>query len=427
MPQWIVRYALILLSTLFILFSLPPTHSIHTLNPTGRVEVIEGLRILHLQGNHYEMGLQQGLLCRDELRQLVRSYLYDHLILEQGVAHFWLLAYALLVERQVPKDLREEMQGIVDATGLSYRDVLLLNTIPDHLALAYQLPSWESFPLRFSPTSQDNTIRTISPGMSFSAWGKATINGELLLGHNRDSIESNLLSPYLLVVVRQPTSGNAFVSVGIMGMVGVWTGMNEEKIAVALSSAPTADIATNGQPLPFLLRRVLQAAGSLDEAINTILASPRLTGGNVLLGDGKGPRAVALELSPHRYAIFEVEAEHGLLARTDHFLRPELSLLQQERLSAQEEQTSRIRLEQIRHQLEWNHGWLGAEKALAFLEKDKDIISKHAQESDVASLYSTLFCPGRLTFWIAPSVTASKSYIQLNVKEALLGHSQAYY
>ncbi|MGC8787396.1 MAG: C45 family autoproteolytic acyltransferase/hydrolase [Anaerolineae bacterium] len=424
MQHRISRYALILLLTLFAGILPPPFRSIHIPNPVGKVEATGGMRIVYLQGKPYEMGWQQGFLFREELRQFVRQYLYEHLILEQGIAHFWLLAYARSVDQDVPDDLREEMQGIADGAGLSYLDILLLNTIPDLLALARQLPMLESFPLRLSATRYNNGKLTLTPCMSFSVWGRATIDGELLLGHHIDSSESNFLSPYLLAVVRQPAFGNAFVSIGTMGMVGVWAGMNEEKIAVALSSAPSADIAIHGQPLPFLLRRALQNAGNVDEAMNTILAAPRCTGGIILLGDGKAPDTVALELSAYRHAIFEVGAERGVLTRTNHFIDPELALLQQDTLSKGEKEMSQARLAQISTQLEFNHGWIGIEKALAFLKEDSNTISTNTQGLRVSPLYSVLFCPGKFILWVAPERKAPEFYILLNVSKALLGHDR---
>jgi len=418
----IAHYALILFSTCLIMLSPPALRPVHAPNPPGRVETTSGIRTVYLQGKPYEMGLQQGVLLRKELRQLVQNYLYDYLILEQGVAHFWLLAYARIADQDIPNDLRAEMQGIADGAGLPYQDILLLNTIPDLLALADQLPVWESSLLRLAAMQQSNAEWNAASGMFWGAWGKATIDGELLLGYNLDHSESDLFSPYLLTVVRQPAFGNAFFSVGVMGMVGVWAGMNEEKIAVALSSSPAVGTAMRGQPLPFLLRQVLQHAGNLDEAVNTLLAAPRSTGGNVLLGDGKAPNAIVLELSTHHYAIFESSGEEGLLARTNHFIDPELALLQEETPTVQEKKPSKTRLEQIQAQLHFNHGWIGMEKALTFLQEDRETTSQNMPGAPVIPFYSALFCPGRLTVWIAYNGKAPKPYTLLNLREALLGH-----
>lgn len=406
----------------------------HVPNPSGDVEKTNGIRVVHLRGNPYEMGLQQGFLFREELHELIHNYLYQYLILEHGVAHAWLLSYARVFAPGVPYYLREEMQGIADGAGLSYQDVLLFNTIPDLLSLSPRLPTWESFPVLFSTTQRNNNPEHFASGMAFGAWGRAMVDNELVLGHNLDYLGKDVLAPYLLVMVRQPTMGNAFVSVGLPGMVGVWTGINEEKIAVALSCSPSLDIRTSGRPLPFLLRDVLQSAGDLDEALNVILATPRLTSGNVLLGDGKGPATIALELSAHRHAIFEVGAQRGLLARTNHFIHPELALLQQGVLSEQERETSKARLSRIQSQLEFNQSWMSVEKAIAFLIEDSNVTSSTLLDAKAASnwaspLQSVLLCPGKFTIWVASNgrMEGAISYIKLNLSQALLGRSQASY
>ena len=426
----IIRYTLVLL--LAVSISGPRTQPlpVQAPNPAGRLEQVRGIRILHLQGSPYEMGLQQGALLRDPLRELVRNYLYERIVLERPASHFWLLAYARLLEGEVPRDLRREMQGIADGAGLSYQDVLLLNTVPDLLALTYRLPSWESFPLLFSSTKQSANLPQSTFCAAFAVWGRATLGGELIVGHNfgfdgaqltgpgvapfgqaqgrqpKDDAETDLLSQYLLVVVRRPSQGNAFVSLGLMGMVGVWAGMNEEKITTTLSSSPSVDVASSGQPLPFLLRQVLERAGDLTEAVNVILASRRLYGGNVIIGDGKAPEAIAIELSAHRHSIFKANTESGLLARTNHFLGPELALAQRDVLSEQERAASTARLNRLQSLLEFNSNWIGVEKGLTFLRDDYDARASSGRGSDQMvygpyTLQSILFYPGRLTVWVA--------------------------
>jgi len=407
----VIRYAFVLLVALGISGPCPRPLAVQAPNPTGHYEQVSGIRLVCLQGDPYEMGLQQGTLFREPLRELVRDYLYQRIVFERGVSHSWLLAYARLSERDVPSDLQREMQGIADGAGLSYQDVLLLNTVPDLLALTYGLPAWDLSPTLFSTAKQSATIlqstasRHPSGGTlscaTFAVWGSATTGGGLLVGHNLDSAEADLLGHYLLVVVRQPSQGNAFVSVGLMGMVGVWTGMNEGKLTVTLSSSPSVDVASSGQPLPFVLRRVLEHAGDLSEALHVLLAADRLCGGNVVLGDGKAPEAIAVELSAHRHAVFEADAESEPLARTNHFLDPDLELAQRDVLSGQERAASQARLNRLQALLEFNRGWMGADKGLALLRDEHDARFNDAMVYGPYTLQSVLFHPERLTLWVA--------------------------
>lgn len=415
--------AYILAFCLAVGLSLPP-RQVSAFEPQqpGRLERIGGIAVAYVQGDPYQMGLQQGALLRSELRSLIRDYLYGRLIVDHQVSHFWSLSQVRLLEPGIPDSLRREMQGIADGAGLSYQDVLLLNTIPDLQALTRKVPTWGLLPALFSSANQSlSTVRS-SLCAAFAGWGRATIEGELLVGHNLEYAESDLLQHYLVLTVRQPLEGDSSVSLALAGMVGIWTGMNEEKVVVALSSSPSADVAAGGQPLPLLLRQVLDSSGSLEEAVNVLLSADRLYGGNVILGDGKAPQAVALELSAHQHALFEADAASDLLLRTNHFLDSKLALTQQHVLSAEEMAASQTRMERLQSVLESNQGWIGTDKALAFLT-GVDGASPGGAEN-ASALRAVLLYPARLTLWIAQrdaDAAATAPYVRLDLASELLG------
>ena len=425
-----VRCALVLLVALAVSSSPPHRAAVRAPNPGGRYEQLDGIRLVCLQGDPYEMGLQQGTLLREPMRELVRDYLYEHLVLERGISQAWLLAYARMLQRDVPNDLRREMQGIADGAGLSYQDVLLLNTAPDLIVLTDGFPCWNLSLSLLSNAGQG--VATLQSSMygwqqsaalscaSFAAWGPATVGGGLLVGHNLDSTEADLLERYLVVLVRRPSQGNAFVSAGLMGMVGVWAGMNEEKVTVTLSSSPSVDVASSGQPLPFVLRRVLEHAGDLDQALHILLVGDRLCGGNVVVGDGKAPEAIAIEVSAHCHAVFGQAAESQPLARTNHFLDSKLALGQRNVLSRQERAASEARLERLETLLQFNKGWFTEDKALDLLRDDQGAqVEDHPQEAieGARTFQSILLCAERLTMWVAQD-SAQRSPAQGGVPTA---------
>jgi len=414
----IVRYALLFALATVVSWA-PGAAAVRAPRKAGRLERIGGMYVVYLQGDPYEMGLQQGALLGTELRDLTQSYLYARIVAEYGARHFWLLSQARLLDRQFADQLRQELQGIAEGAGLSYYDVLLLNTIPDMQALTRRTPSWDLWPALFSTAAADLPATRSSLCTAFAGWGAATADGELLVGHNLEGAESDLLQHYLSLTVRQPAEGNPLVSLGFVGTVGVWAGMNAEKITVALSSSPSVDGATRGQPLPFLLRVVLQSSGSLAEAITQLLSSERLYGGNVILGDGKTPQGLALELSAHRHALFQTGSDSGLVLRTNHFLDPELALAQEHVLSVQERQASAARLERLQSALESNRGWIGTDKALAFLEGMDGFSSR---TTGVDTLQRVLLNPARYLVWIQQdnSDASAASYVRLDFAAELL-------
>ncbi len=443
----IARYALLLI--IVAISALPPRITpVPAPNPTGHLEQVAGVNLLYLQGGPYEMGLQQGTLLQGQLREIVSGYLQGHIVAECGTSQASLLNYIRLLEPDIPSALRREMEGIADGAGLSYQDVLLLNVVPDLLTLTYQLPSWELFPsLSLSATLRYTAMPSVPHGIdltgmasssSFAAWGPATDHGQLVIGQNWRSVHHEELQRFWVLTVRRPTQGNAFISFNLMGTVGVWMGMSEEQITANLAGAPSVDVASHGQPLPFLLRQVVQGAGDLAQAMNILMASSRLCGGTLLLGDGKAPEAVAVELSAHRLADYEAAEDIGVLARTNHFIDGDLAATQSAVLPGCEQEASMARLNRLLTVLELNSGWIGTEKGLAVLGDDRQAqlggscgISNGDQNA--VAPHSVLLCPGSLRLWIGrldtsePEVDESSQslvgqYLDLSVASMLAAY-----
>jgi len=214
-----------------------------------------------------------------------------------------------------------------------------------------------------------------------------------------------LLSRNLLITVRQPARGNAFVSAGLVGTVGVWAGMNEERITVALSSSPSLDVATGGQTPPFILRQVLEGAGDTGQGLQLLLSADRLCGGNVVLGDAKVPEATVVELSAHRHAVFENVESEKVVVRTNHFLDSDLAVTQSAVLTEAERLESVERFDGLRELLKWNAGWIGSAKALEILEHEsgaqfQSSKAHSASDPEPHVAHMLLFDPQKLEVWV---------------------------
>jgi hypothetical protein len=411
----VIRFACVLLAATALSVPIPHLLPVPRPNPAGRCEQVAGVRVVYLHGDAYEMGLQHGSLFRDQVRQLVRDYLYGHIVASSGCSHVGLLHYVRLLEPRLPRDLCRELQGIADGAGLSYQDVLLLNVLPDLIALTHQLPAWELSSSLSSTTGEHFVMAqsaegadlgaAVALGSHFAAWGSATEDGDLIAGHNLYSLDAGLLQPHHLLIIRQPSHGSSFVSLGLAGMVGVWLGMNEDSLVVSLAGAPSVDVARQGQPMAFLLRQVLQNAGDLDEAESILLRGARLCGGSVILADGKAPEAMLIELSAHRQAIFEATPDSALLARTSNFLSPDLQVTQRDVFAGPEAECSEVRYARLLAMLQMNSAWISQEKGLAFLKDDQDTQAEGGHglgnpRRSLRTLHSVLLYPGQLTLWV---------------------------
>ncbi len=108
---------------------------------------------IELRGNPYERGLSHGQQLKSKINSfyttLLTNSLFPYLSREQpdiatlmpryasqeyeggNFAYQLLLDSAKNVERRIPVSLRDEMRGVADGSGLSYEQVLLLNTFVD--------------------------------------------------------------------------------------------------------------------------------------------------------------------------------------------------------------------------------------------------------------------------------------------------------
>jgi hypothetical protein len=318
--------------------------------------------VLRLTGSPYEMGAQQGTLLRQPLRESVQTYLYDGFLRAAPSAHFDLLAWARGLDVSLPEGVRREMAGIAHGAGLSYSDVLLLNVVPDYVCLAETLPgAYTSAPF------VDMLDGCGLGSAAFAAWGRSTYGGNLILGYSTAIGQENVNGPRWVLVVRQPTHGNASVSVGTIGSVGVWLGVTEDGLLAALLPSASVDVATNGQTLPLLLRQALEGSDDLDGVTNTILGSARICGGNLIVADSTAPEALTIELSAHRHALLSASKTGEFVACANHFLDRELAATQPtvQRNDGRAESESRLR--SLQTALELNLGWIGVEKALRIM------------------------------------------------------------
>jgi hypothetical protein len=135
--------------------------------------------------------------------------------------------------------------------------------------------------------------------------------------------------------VVSPDGTRRFVSVGWAGHIGVLTGVNDARLSIGQIGADTADATLRGEPMVFLMRRVLEASGSLEEAAQIIRDAPRTVGVNYVLGDAKARRGIVVETTWHHLRQFEANdpAEHGVayarpmvdaVARADAAVDPQI-------------------------------------------------------------------------------------------------------
>lgn len=275
----------------------------------ARIERHGGLTVLYLGGSPYEMGYQHGVLARDLIhgfRRAAYAYVTRQLPVPQAMARPALFYYTGAYWPTVPPEFVEEMQGIAHGAGVHPIEVLVSTAI------------WEIF--------------LVSGCSEFAALAPLTPDGSLIHGYNYDLMHPDhaLIQPYLAVLCYRPEQGIPFFTVNTVGSVGANAGMNEAGISVAWDNTNLRDDAlTRGIRLPVVpfiitLRRLLQYASTLDEAVRMVTETlPRPLGDVVVIGSAREGRAVALETAGRTFAVRELE--DSAVWSTNCFRSPQLA------------------------------------------------------------------------------------------------------
>jgi hypothetical protein len=269
----------------------------------GELKYINQVPVLFLQGEPEQMGRQQAVLVFSVARRhadLPKMFLGEY---SGGLLWPLVVQTSRGLMRGSPERYQRELNAAFAKAGCRQED-------KDALIVANGLVE----------------LRCFSLCSAFLVEPERSATGELLFGRNFDVPSFGALDRMLLVVVYRPAGRRAFASVTWPGFIGVLSGMNDAGLAVAcLDSGPAKDQSpplSLGTPMALTFRRVLEECTNLDEAEKLLRGSKHTTWMNLAACDRQ--RAVVFEITPK--SVLVRRAEDHLLACTNHFRTPELSV-----------------------------------------------------------------------------------------------------
>jgi len=257
----------------------------------GFLEEVNGYRVLHVKGDPYEMGYQQGALLRDDIRELVH-FLFDVKAKEMKVE---LGGLTLLDPKQVikgivarqrkylPERFFDEMRGIADGAGMDVQDIAVANFIPELFHCS-----------------------------GFALSGSATKDGTLYHGRILDYGCDWRLQEHAVLTVAEPRGRIPFVNVTYAGFIGSVTGMNAERVSIGEMGGRGMGH-WDGTPMAWLVRMVLEEADTLDRAIAIFRDQPRTCEYYYVIADGKTGKAVGMEASWNDFGVVAMGESHAKL------------------------------------------------------------------------------------------------------------------
>lgn len=264
----------------------------------GIIEKKKGLRVLRLEGSHYEMGYQHGKALRKEI-QWIQTHLGILFARYEGAfAKVALLLSRMLsriLARKIPKEFREEMKGIADGAGVSYDFICSINLIGELGEIYYTY---------FKPSNR----------FQCSCFATKDTEGDIIWGRNLDYIFYEVLPTLSIIFVYVPQSGSPFISLSFPGIVGVLTGLSRGFDLIVLSS-PARSRIFGRMPQAILNRQAIQYNQNLKEGIEKIISLPASMGENLVLVSKN--TAKVIEISPQKKAIRSFQG--GIITVTNHY------------------------------------------------------------------------------------------------------------
>jgi len=260
------------------------------------------INVVMLSGNYYEMGQQYGNLLKAELNSFYEATWESFTEEEQNAV---LMLIGELSSGYTTRQL-EILQGMANTSGLTITELMVLDQNTG--------TSFAKFQCSY-----------------IAAWGPYTSDGTLILGRNFDWFKpfNKLWSPYLTVVVYNPTSGgHSCATVGYAGMVNGLTGINDQGLFIEMNNG------TNSMGVQTFLKNrtsylndmlnFLWDAGSMDTLGKLIETTRPMT--SVIINVANGEESFSYENAP-----FETRKrgpnQPGLLVATNHYMLPSWGIL----------------------------------------------------------------------------------------------------
>ncbi len=339
----------------------------------GRLEMIDGTRVLFLKGTPEEMGEQHGTLLRNEVRDLIDRIVYGVGVgssFEKGRWFFGEIEEAQgRLEPFIDERYLREMDAIAEAAGLHPQEVRLANFFPELFHCS-----------------------------GFALHGAATVDGKLYHGRVLDYLRGLGLEQNAVVMIMQPDEGNAWVNVSYAGFIGSVTAMNEKQVAMG-EMGGRGEGNWDGKPMAQLMREVMEKADTLDQAVEIMRAGPRTCEYYYVISDAKSHRAVGLKTTPEIFETVWSGESHPQLERPvkDTVL-----------MSAGD------RYETLVDRVEANFGKFDADSARVLMDPPVCMNS---------NIQSVLFAPDTLDFWVAnadsENVASETRYTHYNLRALL--------
>ncbi len=401
---------------------------------TGSIlEFRDGSRILHAVGSPFERGLSHGRLLKDTIEKtrvadFYGDFLYDSFIRSDALtflpdeirgrlANTLERFYYDPLEKRLPQNIVEEMEGIAEGSGISREKAIRSILSPDimeHLAGGF---------LDWGQESLGNYF--LGACSAFYVKGDAVKNGHSMLSRNMD-FPGGLVWKPLLIFNHPEEIDNRYMYVTGVGFPGYGlTGFSEKGIAMSTHVCVSKNYSKKGMPSLAYNHEIFTKSDSLDDVIRSSsklrCASPH----SVVFGDAE--RAISLEVDSENAIARNCDRDEDILLQTNHFLNPKMVRDEVEYPLEREHTLSRYRF--LANALQSHYGKLDEQKAIDIISSNYDpnlnqIMPLGDTPAQMNTLSSVLMKPGTGDIWVAssqPPAVCYGDYRRFNIHEEFSG------
>ena len=339
----------------------------------GRLQWIDGHRVVLLEGGPREIGRVHGQLLAAEAHACIDSVLHAFGTVQTIRTGRWFrhdlnAAYARL-SPHIPDRHKIETRAMARALGLDEDLVDALNVFPELFHCS-----------------------------GFAVFGKATRDGKLYHGRVLDYMTTIGLQDSATTFVVKADGQIPFANVGYAGFIGSVSGMNAEAISLG-EMGGGGEGQWDGVPMATLMRRGLEECSTLDEVMDLWRQSPRTCEYYYVFADGKSNRAVGVAAYPDSIEFIHPGQSHPRLGD---------GIEDAVVLSADD------RLKKLRQRVHEKHGEIDASIAKWLMSRPV------AMESN---LHNVLFVPQDGLLYVANAdhqhPAAERPYVRLDLRRLL--------
>lgn len=268
-----------------------------------------GHHIIYVEGDPIEMGTAQGLLSKELITHQEKAFTEE---IKRMIPSEQYLSFLQYFVKVLNKDLEDHILPIFQ------QEIKAISLYADD-SFQWIGPNYARILNYHAAHDIGHALQNymLVGCTSFSFWSPDQPSDDLWVARNFDFYVGDAFAEEKIILIAQPDSGHAFISVTWGGFIGVVSGMNEYGLSVTINAAPSEIPFKAATPVSLVAREVLQFAKNIEEAYEIIEKRKMFVSETFMIGSEEDKRTVIIEKTPQHTHL--MESHDGQITCTNHF------------------------------------------------------------------------------------------------------------